>query len=57
VKQCREVCLSKGFSYAAVQNKSRCTCGVSYGRYGKADLWSCGCENNNAVYKTGMSWL
>lgn len=53
VKQCREICLSKGFAYAAVQNNSRCTCGVSYGRYGKAVPFACDCKNNNAIYKAG----
>jgi hypothetical protein len=52
--QCIEVCASKGYVYAAVQSNNRCSCGVSYGRYGKADPIICSCKmNSSAVYKTG----
>ncbi|KAK3700945.1 hypothetical protein QZH41_017110 [Actinostola sp. cb2023] len=47
-----------GYAFAAVQNDSRCTCGVSYGRYGKlGNFFACNCNNNsNAIYKTGGIW-
>ncbi|KXJ08812.1 hypothetical protein AC249_AIPGENE11023 [Exaiptasia diaphana] len=55
--RCLKICQSSGYAYAAVQNDSRCTCGVSYGRYGKADPFTCNCtKDTNTVYETGGIW-
>ncbi|XP_048585757.1 WSC domain-containing protein ARB_07867 [Nematostella vectensis] len=38
---CVERCKKKGFHFAAVKNYAVCSCGVSFGRYGKANPKDC----------------
>ncbi|XP_048586477.1 WSC domain-containing protein ARB_07867 [Nematostella vectensis] len=64
---CVERCKKKGFHFAAVKNYAVCTCGVSFGRYGKANPKDCNpkCSNGehcstidaNSIYRTGEASL
>ncbi|XP_032240478.2 WSC domain-containing protein ARB_07867 [Nematostella vectensis] len=59
---CVERCKKRGFHFAAVKNYAVCSCGVSFGRYGKANPKDCNpkCSNGehcsaadaNSIYRT-----
>ncbi|KAH9505703.1 hypothetical protein Btru_055548, partial [Bulinus truncatus] len=62
---CVAHCYRQGYHYAGVENGTKCSCGNTYGMYGKSDDCSvlcnepysdsvCGGESSNLVYSTGL---
>ncbi|XP_032240472.1 WSC domain-containing protein ARB_07867 [Nematostella vectensis] len=64
---CVERCKKKGFHFAGVKNYAVCSCGVSFGRYGKANPKDCNpkCSSGehcsaidaNSIYRTAEANL